>query len=479
MLRSVKMTSHKGMVNFPEEIKEEFLATGGLDFRHSPYASAEEIWDFMTKEAPRRFPYYYTSSLYTSAAYRFSDYVEYLWIIKFHYMLISYRDRFKESGKKGAPIAFIQGGQGLEPYHAAGTIALRPMSVMLWGGSMSAREGVSLREKAISDRTIEEQGRREISPESCHLVDGHQWIKQGFVPVDIVAPYLCTRCSDMQYLTESHRSSARKTPTFMVDYPVNSHPDQEWSAEYLASGLRRLVQKLKDVGGKNPSDEEVLDSIRLMNRGRKAVRDYVETWINAERVPGYSVDLGWLPRFSGEYYGEPEAGIQLAEEACREVEERVARGIKGIEVSEDPVRLFICGSCYTPQADRIDKGGGVVVGCDDFWNRATIDVQEKGDPYQNMAKAMLAWPYERPTIERARWTVEQVIKSKADGLIFAHHWGCQLQSAVSRMLSEIVKKETGIPILYLELDALGKAETIEQSENRIESFIEMLSVKKK
>lgn len=479
MLKSVKMDVHNGTVNFPEEIKEEFLASGGLDFRCRPYASAQEIWDFMTREAPRRFPYNYTTSPYAATIYRFNDYVEYLWSIKFHYMTMSYVDRFVEADKKGIPVIFIQGGQSIEPYHAARVIALRPMSVMLWGGSRTAGEGCTLRELALSDMHNEEEGRKEITPEACHMLSAHQWIKSSAVPVSMIAPYLSTRCSDMMYLAESHRTSQRKTPVFLVDHPVNSQPGQEWPVEYVASSLRRLVKKLKGVGGREFADEDLRESIKLMNRGRKAVRDYVTDWINAERMPSYSNDFSWIMRLIIEYFGEPEAGVQLAEQAVLEQRERVERGIKGVQVAEDPVRLFICGSCITMQADRIDKYGGIIVGYDDYWNRAMVDAKVEGDPYENLAEAMLSWPYERPTIDRGRWVAEQVLKAKADGLIFAYHWGCQLQSAVARMVSEIVKKETGVPVLYMELDQLGKQETVEQSENRIEAFIEMLSVKKK
>lgn len=479
MLTSLKMARHNGTVNFPEEMKEQFLESGGLNFRYRPYASAEEIWDFMTREAPRRFPYYYVPNPYAGAAYKFSDYIEYLWTIKFHYMIMSYPDRFLEAQKKGVPVVFIQGGQGLEPYHAARTIALRPMSVMLWGGSVSAGEGISLRERALSDMNISEQGRREVSPEACHMLNAHQWIKNGTIPASLVAPYLCTRCSDMMYISESHRSSKRKTPVLLVDFPVNSRPGQEWPVKYLASNLRRLTQKLTEVGGREVRDEDLRESIRLMNRGRKGVRDYVETWLKAERMPSYSNDFAWVMRIIVEYFGEPEAGVQIVEQAVAEQRERVEKGIKGIEIVDNPVRLFICGSCITMQGENIDKVGGVVVGYDDYWNRATVHVPEEGGPFENLSRAMLSWPYERPTIERARWVAEQVVKARAEGLIFAYHWGCQLQSAVSRMVSEVVKKETGIPVLYLELDQLGKQETVEQSENRIESFIEMLTVRKK
>lgn len=43
------------------------------------------------------------------------------------------------------------------------------------------------------------------------------------------------------------------------------------------------------------------------------------------------------------------------------------------------------------------------------------------------------------------------------------------------MIADIVKEETGVPTINLEVAELGQLESVEQTQNRIESFIEMLS----
>ena len=115
------------------------------------------------------------------------------------------------------------------------------------------------------------------------------------------------------------------------------------------------------------------------------------------------------------------------------------------------------------------------MGYDDQYNRLLIQADETGDPYRSLAKAILSFPYELSTEERARWTAGAARKARSDGLIFAYNWGCQYQSAVARMVGEIVKKEAHIPYLQLEVDTLTQFEQLEQSENRTEAFIEMLS----
>lgn len=84
------------------------------------------------------------------------------------------------------------------------------------------------------------------------------------------------------------------------------------------------------------------------------------------------------------------------------------------------------------------------------------------------------FPYEQPTEKRAEWTAEQVKKSRADGVVFMYNWGCNFQTAVARMMSDIIKEKTGVPTTFIEVGELGRMEALEQSENRIESFIEIL-----
>jgi len=103
-----------------------------------------------------------------------------------------------------------------------------------------------------------------------------------------------------------------------------------------------------------------------------------------------------------------------------------------------------------------------------------MDVKETGDPYENLALAYSSLPYERSSEERAMWTVEQMKASRSDGMVFMYNWGCNYQSAVAAMITDIIKEETGLPAITIEVGELTRMESLEQSQNRIESFIEML-----
>ena len=134
MLKSVKMVSKNGLVGYPPEVKEDFLATGGLDFRYNPSVSAEEIWEFLTVEAPQRFPQAFIDDPNVFII-RPSPYVEFLWTLKYRYCMLTSKDRTAKARENGVPVVFVQGGQTQEPYYAAGAIAVRPyVSIILCGG---------------------------------------------------------------------------------------------------------------------------------------------------------------------------------------------------------------------------------------------------------------------------------------------------------------------------------------------------------
>jgi len=74
--------------------------------------------------------------------------------------------------------------------------------------------------------------------------------------------------------------------------------------------------------------------------------------------------------------------------------------------------------------------------------------------------------------------VELAKKTRADGIVCGFNWGCNYQSAISRLVADIVKKETGLPTIIIEVAELGRLEALEQTQNRTESFIELLKIRK-
>lgn len=131
------------------------------------------------------------------------------------------------------------------------------------------------------------------------------------------------------------------------------------------------------------------------------------------------------------------------------------------------------GSCASPQATAVERSGGVVLGRDDRWGSLLANVDEDGDPYDNIARAVMSNPYEQPAEKRALWLVEEARQTRANGIIFAFQWGCNYQAAISRLMCDVAKT-VGMPAINLEMDSLGRASTSEQINNRVTAFIEML-----
>lgn len=462
--------TNNGKFSYPEDIRSKFIETGDLIFKDGSHVTAAEVWQFMTEEAPRRFPYAFDTSVYFRSI---SKDVSFLSGIKRNYLSLTLRDRILNAQKKGVPVVLVQGGQTVEPYYAAGGIPLRPGFVMMWAQNMV--EGLNTRESHLRGMSILEEGRRAISIEACGQISAHAAVEENIAPVDFVAPYLCLRCSDMAYLVESHRHGKRNVPTYLVDYPISvDHHVEKWRIDCLKGELETLTDKIGKLSNKEVTDEELTAEIKRENKARELVRDCYKIWWSAKVPPTNSIDHSSIVSFGVDGCGDFSAATQVLEETRDELKNRVNEGIKGAGLKDDPVRLYICGSCVGPNPIRVDNAGGVVVGKDDFWSEASVDVKEQGDPYENLAEAILSFPYELPTEERARWTAEQVKKSRADGVIFMYNWGCNYQTAIARMMADIIKDESGVPTTYIEVE-LTSAEGLEQSYNRVESFIEMLS----
>ncbi len=466
------VVKEKELLSYPKSIKPLLEKATDIEFSNGRRVPPSEVWRFMTEEAPVRFPFAFDSS--RSAYGRMSEDFEFVSGIKYYYLLLTLRERLIEYQAKGSPLILIQGGQTMEPYFAAGGIALRPWFVMLMATYIN--EGLNLLQCDFQDNKILEQGRRKISIDACNQIAAHAAISEGVVDIDLIAPYLCLRCSDMAYLTETHRSNEGHPPLQLIDYPIGG--SKESSVTYLSKALRRLTAQVSKISGKELTDERLRQEIKTHNRFRRLVREIVHLWWSAKTPPINSTDLKNIIGLGNEPYGDPTAVVSVLEEAKAEIQARISNGVKGVGLHDNPARLYVCGSCVTANPFLVDKAGGVVVGQDDEWSEALTHVEEEGDPYENLAQAILSFPYEQSSVERALWTVEQVKKSKADGFLFIYNWGCNFQSAVARLVADVVKEKAGIPSIYIGVGDLGRAETTEQSQNRIEAFIEMLRLRK-
>jgi benzoyl-CoA reductase/2-hydroxyglutaryl-CoA dehydratase subunit BcrC/BadD/HgdB len=455
--------------HYPPELEADFVKTRGLNFSDGSHVTAAEIWRFMTVDAPKRFPYAF--DLGTHHGGRPSEDFTLFSGIKKSYLQLTLKDRLLKARAQGKPVILAQGGQAMDLYYAGGGIPLRPGVIIGW--ARNQEEGLSVRQNDLRGVGILEAGRNRVSMESCNQISAHAAIDSGIVPMDIVAPYLCLRCSDMAYLTESHRNvSGIKDGLALVDFPIEA-AGKPWAAELMAKELRKLLDKIGQFTGKPVDDAEILRVIKLGNRARAYAREIYDLWWSAPVPPTSGDDLN-VSSAVNDLLGDPVATVDLLEQYRDEVKWRVEHGVKGHGLSAKPKRLLICGSCVGPNGYQVERAGGVVVGRDDGYSQVTVDVEEAGDPCLAIAKSVLAYPYELPTEQRAQWTVDLAKRCRADGVLFMYQWGCNFQTGVARLVSDIIKERSGLPTTYIEMGELSKLEDTEQSVNRVESFIEML-----
>jgi benzoyl-CoA reductase/2-hydroxyglutaryl-CoA dehydratase subunit BcrC/BadD/HgdB len=465
-----------GIFKYPEIIRERFESTGDIVFSDGHRVTAHEVWRFMTEEAPERWPRAFDITPFNMG--HVSEDITFFSGIKQQYLSFTLCDRLEEARRKGIPLVMIQGGQPMEMYYAAGTLPLRPAFVLWW--ARDKEDGLNLRQADFRSNTNLEKGRREISVDACHQVAAHQILEEKIVEVDLIAPYLNLRCSDMAYLTETHRvdGNEKGIPLQLIDYPANLDGTREWSVQYTASGLHRLADTLSQLTGKPLANEAIRKEIVRHNKLRSLVREIVDLYWNARVPPLSSADFRAMMMFGHEPWLDVDASVSILEEAKEEIRQRVSNGVKGFGLANDPARLFVCGSCVTANPYLVDKAGGVVVCQDDGWSESLTDAQAEGDPYISLASSLLSLPYEFPTKDRAVWTSEQVRRSRADGLLFIYNWGCNFQSAPARMVADIVKETVGIPTSHIGSSELGRDEAVAQFQNRVEAFIEMLRLRK-
>ncbi|OPX44977.1 2-hydroxyglutaryl-CoA dehydratase, D-component [Ruminiclostridium hungatei] len=461
--------SRKELFRYSEENKEEFLKSDNITFNDGTVVTPEEIWHYLTVEAPVKYPNAYEiNELRGSRRTRDEKYVTGL---KSQYLSLTLSERMEKAKDKGKTVAFIQGGQAVDPYTAADTIALRPALVNNWNSGR--KYGETVYERNVRTKGIKERAYHDMSFEACQT-GGFEHIQAGDLRVDVIAPYSALRCSDVSYGLEAHRHGPNdKVKLFLGDYPMRFQADKEWAIEYFAHNIRKLIETLDEISGKKTTEEDLKNSIKLHNEGRKLAIEASEIWWSAEVPPTTGGERGALFGLGTlEGHGDVQATLSVLKEAKNIIAERVKKGVKGHKISDNPKRLFVLGSCVGINASRSEDAGAIVVGTDNHWSHVVKLVDEEGDPYYNLAKATLEYPYEQSIEKRAAWTVEQIKKSRADGVIFLHNWGCNTQAAISRAIVDVIKRETGLPTFISERELGGLSN--EQEQNRVNAFVEML-----
>ena len=390
-------------------------------------------------------------------------------VFKMRYLYFSYNSRMCEERKKG--MSFVPRGQPAEIIYAAGA---KPVDVFFWINEVIF----------TGDFYFTERGHELTSPEACHAECGlTAMIEEGAIPADLVALPCNFISGDTAACHLLHRSGKKGIPLLFTDFPVNGI-GKRWATKYLAEGFRNLAERVAHISGKGITEEGLRQWIRIINEGRRQLREFKELCLFSERPPVASCENMIVIGGLLDWFLDPLATIATLKEVNCEVRKRVEKGIQAPGLSEEPVRLFMLSM---PSADMallnvVDDLGGVIVWCELTSAFCDKDVVEDGDPYEQLANWWIkdmSWSPSVSLRDRTERIMELLEKGRIDGVIFNCNWGCNWQPPFAKAIIDTIKEEMGIPGLIITTgmprkDGAGGYKLSAQLQTRIEAFIEML-----
>jgi len=381
------------------------------------------------------------------------------------YMILTVAERMFKAKENGEKIVGKWPANPTDIYFGSGVRAIDPFFTAF------------CKMLASGENIMAQRGRSHLSEDSCPAqAAAYIALTEEMIPMDHFYPFIGPWCYDSQYCFEALRE---KVTGDFGDHPVyagNEH--KKLSYDYMRGEIEAFIKKMEELTGKKVDPEQLRQEFILENKLRTVLRE-ISSFALLEPSPVSSLDLILCIFISSDWLGDPEATLQVLTRIRDCARKRIAKKIPGYNVQPNPVRILITGIAWGDIGlySIVDELGGLVVGSECVLNLYYEDIDTEGDPIDVLTRRFLAVPYTLPAQERAEWTVENVRKAQnVEGVVFNCNFGCNYQAAEARMVSDILKKEGGIPCIITDSD-LPK-ENRGQMRTRLEAFIEMLRNKR-
>jgi len=274
-------------------------------------------------------------------------------------------------------------------------------------------------------------------------------------------------CDSLRVLYEMWQSRTALPPAWRLRHPINA---DEAAAAYFAAQLRALADHLRESAAAPLAEENLRAAIEKTNRIRSLLRQLAQVRLaNPGSLKG------------SDAMALATAGLVMdRDEYAALLEQTIETAQKEVAAHAEVKRLLIAGPLMDsiPLVETIERFGGAVV-YEDTTNGARWadrDVEEEGDPYENLARRyLLAAPSptrsSRPD-EDGRAFQKMIRETAPAGIIYINQKFCEPHIHRFLALKETAR-QANIPTLLLEIEH-GR-ETVDQRDLlRIESFLETL-----
>ncbi|MEI8216484.1 MAG: double-cubane-cluster-containing anaerobic reductase [Eubacteriales bacterium] len=257
-------------------------------------------------------------------------------------------------------------------------------------------------------------------------------------------------------------------------------PNQsEQALAVMKDEIIRLKEHIQEVTGKVVSQDEIIGSIKLLNKERRTVKKLFDLNKNKPAVISGKemLKVSWQ---SGFHLNRIER-IHMIENLISELEKNIASQIYNDSMSTP--RILLTGVPTGVGSDKIfsivEECGGNIVVFENCTGYKTVDllVDEKlavEDPYLALAQRYIQIPCSIMSPNNMREEKLEMLarEFKVDAVIDLTWQACHTYNIEAVAIEKLVKEKLGLPYLHIETDY--SSSDLEQLKVRVSALIEMI-----
>ena len=280
-----------------------------------------------------------------------------------------------------------------------------------------------------------------------------------------------TICDTLRPMSQNFRVAMEgKLPCIFLAHPQNRKP--AFGLQFTVDQYMHVKSELEKISGNTITDEALRDAIKVMNRSRKARREFVKL---AGQHPEAISAVERSAVLRSAWFMEPAVHAEKLEELNAELAKLPASNWKGKKIVTSGI------ICDNPKLLQIFDDINIAIAADDVAQETRafrVDASEEGDPMMALAQQFADQDYDVLLYDeysnknrRADFVVQLVKESGAQGLVLFMQQFCDPEEMEYPYLKKALD-EAGIPHVKLGVDQ--QMRDFGQASTAIQAFADVL-----
>ena len=280
-----------------------------------------------------------------------------------------------------------------------------------------------------------------------------------------------TICDTLRPMSQNFRVAMEgKLPCIFLAHPQNRKP--AFGLQFTVDQYMHVKSELEKISGNTITDEALREAIKVMNRSRKARREFVKL---AGQHPEAISAVERSAVLRSAWFMEPAVHAEKLEELNEELSKLPASNWKGKKIVTSGI------ICDNPKLLQIFDDNNIAIAADDVAQETRafrVDASEEGDPMMALAQQFADQDYDVLLYDeysnknrRADFVVQLVKESGAQGLVLFMQQFCDPEEMEYPYLKKALD-DAGIPHVKLGVDQ--QMRDFGQASTAIQAFADVL-----